>query len=99
MPIVYIYPGHGRFAGSDFEWECPPLASKHDFMLFVRQDEEKPAAHVALDAVDRYGFKQVKLTQQGRPIAVESLNDPKLAAFRKNYEDALAKGFSLAWYP
>ncbi|HTH78955.1 MAG TPA: hypothetical protein VL593_08250 [Ramlibacter sp.] len=99
MPIVYIYPGHGTFAGSQFEWNCPPLASKHELMLFVRQDEDKPAAHVALDALERYGFKHVKLTQQGKPIDIEALNDPKLADFRRNYEESMAKGFSLVWYP
>lgn len=99
MSSVYIYPGHGTFAGSQFEWNCPPLASKHEFMLFVRQDVDKPAAHVALDAIGRYGFRQVKLTQQGKAIAAEALNDPKLAHFRQYYEDALDKGFALAWYP
>jgi hypothetical protein len=99
MPVVYIYPANGRFAGSDFEWNCPPLATQHDFMLFMRQDADLPAPAAALAAIDRFGFKQVKMIAEGRAISVESLNDPKLSAFRQNYEDALDKGFSLAWYP
>lgn len=99
MPIVYVYPANGRFAGSEFEWNCPPLASQHDFMLFMRQDADMPAPYAALAAIDRYGFRQVKLTAEGRPLAVESLNDPNLASFRKHYEDALADGVSVVWYP
>jgi hypothetical protein len=99
MPFVYIYAGNGRFAGSEFQWNCPPLASQHDIMLFLRQDIDMAARHAALAEIDRYGFKQVKLMADGRKIVVESMNDPKLAGFQQHYEEALAIGSSLVWYP
>ena len=68
-------------------------------MLFLRQDVDMPTRHVALAEIARFGFVQVKLMGDGRKIVVESMDDAKLAAFRKNYEDALADGSSLAWYP
>lgn len=99
MPFVYIYAGKGRFGGGEFQWNCPPLASQHDFMLFLRQDVDMPTRHVALDWIKRFGFLQVKLMGEGRKIVVESMNEPDLASFRKHYDDCLADGASLVWYP
>jgi hypothetical protein len=99
MTFVYIYPGSGRFRGGDFQWNSPLPGAKHDFMLFLHQDDDEPQQKQALDAVTRYGFVDVKFIAQGREINVEMLNAPELANFRANYEDAIAKGASLAWYP
>src|SRR5947209_7855839 len=98
MTVIYIYPGAGRFRGGDFQWTSPLPGGKHDFMLFLRQEQDAPQQMVAMDAVTRYGFVDVRFIAQGRGINVEMLNSPELANFRKNYEDALRDGASLAWY-
>jgi len=98
MSVVYIYRGSGRFAGGEFEWNNPPLGSKHEFMLFLLQEQDEPKQQAAHAEVDRFGFRQVRLFP-GKKIAVEALNQPTTAMFQKNYQDALADGSSLVWYP
>jgi hypothetical protein len=98
MSVIYIYRGSGRFGGGAFEWNNPPLASKHEFMLFLLQDKDEAMQQAAHAEVDRFGFKQVRLFP-GKKIVVEALNDPAMAEFRKNYQDALKDGSSLVWYP
>jgi hypothetical protein len=98
MSVVYIYRGSGRFGGGAFEWNNPPLGSKHEFMLFFLQQEDEPKQQAAHAEVDRFGFKQVMLFP-GKKIVVEALNEPAMAMFQKNYQDALADGSSLVWYP
>jgi hypothetical protein len=99
MSFLYIYPGSGRFRGADFAWNSPLPGGKHDFMLFMHQDDDEPRQKLALEAATRYGFVDVKFIAQGREINVEMLNAPELANFRGNYEAALRDGVSLAWYP
>jgi hypothetical protein len=98
MSVVYIYRGSGRFAGGAFEWNNPPLGSKHEFMLFLLQEEDEPKQQAAHAAIDRFGFKQVMLFP-GKKIVVEALNEPANAVFQEYYQNALADGSSLAWYP
>ena len=98
MTTVFIYGGSGRFKGGEFDWNGPALGTTHEFMLFLAQAGESPLQEAALAQIHRFGFEQVELWE-GRKIVVETLNDPKLAAFRKHYEDALKDGSSLAWYP
>ena len=97
--VVYIYPGAGRFRGGEYTWASPMPGAKHDFMLFMRQDENAPKQKEALAEIGRFGFTDVRFIAQGREINVEMLNAAELANFRKNYEDALKDGSSLAWYP
>jgi hypothetical protein len=68
-------------------------------MLFMRQDEDAAKQKEALAEIGRFGFTDVRFIAEGREINVEMLNRPELANFRKNYEDALKGGSSLAWYP
>jgi len=46
----------------------------------------------------RFGFVELDVGR-GRPIQVESLNDPSMHAFRRHYEGALDEGCSVVWYP
>ena len=97
--VVYIYPGSGRFRGGEYEWSGPLPGGKHDFMLFMRQEENAPLQKEALTEIGRYGFIDVRFIAQGRLINVEMLNAPELTQFRRNYEDALRDRLSMAWYP
>lgn len=98
MPHIFIYAASGRFAGGQFEWNSPSPGATHDFMLFLRQAADVPMQRAALAAIRRFGFEDVQFMSEGKPIDTEALNRPDLAPFRKNYEDAWADGFSLAWY-
>jgi hypothetical protein len=98
MSVVYIYRGSGRFGGGAFEWNNPPLGSKHEFMLVFLQEKDEAMQQAAHAEIDRFGFKQVRLFQ-GKKIVVEALNEPANAQFQKNYQDALKDGSSLVWYP
>jgi hypothetical protein len=96
--VVYIYPGAGLFRGGEYTWTSPMPGARHEFMLFMRQEENAPKQKEALAEIGRFGFTDVRFIAQGREINVEMLNAPELANFRKNYEDALKDGASLAWY-
>ena len=99
MKTVMIYPGSARFDGkTEFEWASPAPGSTHRFLLFFAQDESVSKLGLALQEVARYGFRDIELGE-GRPIDVESLNDPAMAAFRKHYEGAFSEESSLVWYP
>jgi len=97
--VVYIYPARGTFRGGEYTWKSPLPGAKHEFMLFMRQDEDEAKQKEALAEIGKYGFADVKFIAQGREINVEMLNAPELATFRKNYEEALRDGASVAWYP
>jgi hypothetical protein len=97
--VVYIYPARGIFRGGEYTWKSPLPGARHEFMLFMRQDQDEPKQKEALTEIGRFGFVDVRFIAQGREINVEMLNAPELANFRQNYEDALRDGASLAWYP
>jgi hypothetical protein len=97
--VVYIYPARGSFRGGEYTWKSPLPGAKHDFLLFMRQDEDEAKQKEALAEISRYGFVDVRFIAQGRMINVEMLNRSELADFRQNYEAALKDGASLAWYP
>jgi hypothetical protein len=99
VKFVYVYGGSGTFTGGgEFEWHSPTLGSRHRFILFVAQDDDSPQQDAALAELIRFGFSEVELVQ-GKPIAVEALNEPAMEAFRKHYEGAFSEGSSLVWYP
>ena len=96
--VVYIYPARGIYRGGEYQWSSPLPGGKHEFMLFLRQEEDEPDQKAALAEIGRFGFADVRYIAEGRGINVENLNTPELASFRKNYEDALKDGASVAWY-
>lgn len=99
MNIVILYLGTARFTGgANFEWASPALGGSHRFILFLVQNDGLPNLELARLEVESFGFSEIDLSE-GRQIDVESLNDPKMAVFRRHYEGALREGSSLVWYP
>lgn len=99
LKTVILYPGSARFTGAaSFDWASPTVGSIHRFILFLAQSDSFPDHDVAKCEVESFGFCEIDLGE-GRKIDVESLNDPKMAAFRRHYEGAFAEGCSLIWYP
>jgi len=96
--VVVLYGSSGRFTGAAFEWASPKLGDRHKFILFLAQSGSEPCQEAAEREVEQFGFSDVELAP-GRPIDVESLNDPRMAVFRRHYEGAFAEGSSLVWYP
>lgn len=95
---VIVYGGAARFSGrTHFTWACPAVGDTHKFILFLAQKEQISIPSLAITELESYGFVEIDL-QEGRPIAVESLNNPKMAHFRKHYEGAIAEGSSIVWY-
>ncbi len=98
MSRVFIYAGSGRFVGGAFKWHSPTEGATHNFMLFLAQDNSEPNQAAALTEMGHFGFDEVDL-REGRPLAVEALNDPQMLAFQAHYQGALHEGSSLVWYP
>lgn len=99
MTKIYLYGAEATYAGScDFEWQAPAPGGRHKVILFLAQEEEASHEHKAASELTRFGFVNLQVGA-GRPIQVESLNDPRMSAFRSHYEGALADGCSLVWYP
>ena len=99
MTTVYLYGGQAKFAGaSGIEWNSPEPGSTHKFILFVAQEGDAPQPDAAEYELASLGFVECQIGA-GKPISVESLNDPQMHAFQKHYEGALSEGSSLVWYP
>jgi hypothetical protein len=99
MKFVYLYSGTARFTGSgSFEWSSPRVGDTHKFILFNAQDVDERLDSSAVGELKDYGFDEI-IIGNGKPIAVDSLNDPQMQVFHAHYEGALSNGSSLAWYP
>ena len=99
LKTVMLYPGSARFAGTtSFDWASPTVGSTHRFILFCAQDDSVPDHDLAERELKSLGFSEIDLGE-GRKIDVESLNDPKMAAFRRHYDGAFTEGSSIVWYP
>ena len=98
MPRVFLYGCLGTYSGNcEFRWTSPPIGGKHKFILFFLQDDDSSPQDAATE-VARFGFEDVQIST-GKPIDVESLNEPAMHVFRKHYEGAFAEGSSIVWYP
>ena len=99
MTTVYLYGGTGKYSGTgEYEWSSPEIGSTHKFILFVAHRSNEAQPGVAMLELEKFGFAELQVGQ-GKPIAVEALNEPKMQAFQKHYEGALAEGSSIVWYP
>jgi hypothetical protein len=99
MTMIYLYGVEATYAGAcDFEWQAPALGARHKAILFLAQESDSSQEDRAASELARFGFVELQIGV-GRPIEVESLNDPRMHAFRQHYEGALAEGCSLVWYP
>ena len=97
---VFLYGGKGRYigAGPRVIWDSPPVGSVHAFILFLAQADREADRAIALAQAARFGFSNLEIGP-GQPLDVEALNVPHMRGFQRHYEDALAEGFSLVWYP
>lgn len=99
MPTVFVYLSEATFQGpSEFSWDSPEVGARHKVILFLTQDQPEANDLGAKHELTRFGFSEINLTP-GKPISVEALNATKMQAFHKHYEEALAVGSSVVWYP
>jgi hypothetical protein len=99
MTRIYLYGVEATYGGGcDFEWQAPSLGGRHKLILFLAQSDETSREDKAAAELARLGFMDLHIGV-GRPLEVESLNDPRMHAFKEHYEGALADGYSLVWYP
>jgi hypothetical protein len=99
MAVVYVYLGEATYTGStEFKWASPEIGARHRLMLFLAQDVGSEQQALATSELSRFGFSQIDL-KPGRAILVESLNAQEMRVFQKHYEEALAAGSSVVWYP
>lgn len=99
MITIYVYGVEATFGGSpEFEWSSPTTGARHKAILFLAQDADHSQTERAKLELARFGFVDIEVGS-GRPIHVESLNDPEMSTFRKHYEGAIEEGCSLVWYP
>jgi len=97
--IVMVYGFTGRYAGTtEFEWNAPEPGAVHNAMLFLRQDDERDAFDLAQAECARFGFDQINDLRCGR-FQVDALNTDAYRRFAGFYEEALAEGSALVYYP
>ncbi|KQX91989.1 hypothetical protein ASD34_25165 [Variovorax sp. Root473] len=96
---VCAYGAEATYSGAcDFAWDAPPVGGRHKLMLFLAQGDDFSREAEAAAELAKFGFVDLHL-MAGRPLMVESLNDPRMHAFSKHYEGALENGCSIVWYP
>lgn len=94
-----VYGFTGRYAGtSEFEWNAPGLGVVHKALLFLRQEEECDAFELAHAECARFGFDEISDLRCGR-FQVDALNTDAYRGFSGFYEEALAEGSALVYYP
>lgn len=99
MTTVVVYGGTGKYSGvGNFQWNSPKVGGVHRFILFIAQEGKESQQEAAVQELNKFGFTELELGE-GRPIAVEVLNEPQMQAFQKHYEGALSEGSSVVWYP
>ncbi|HYQ24524.1 hypothetical protein [Stenotrophomonas sp.] len=97
--IVMVYGFTGRYAGtSEFEWNAPDIGVVHNALLFLRQEEERDAFDLAVTECERFGFDEIRDLRCGR-LQVDALNTDAYRGFSGFYEEALAEGSALLYYP
>lgn len=99
MYHVLIYSFEGRYEGSpEYDFTEPRIGEVHKCILFVLQEEEACDFPRAKEEIRRFGFSGIA-NLRGKPILVESLNTDQGKKFVSYYEETVAEGSSLAWYP
>lgn len=99
MNIVGIYGFTGRFSGtSEYDWNHPEASATHQCMLLLRQESESGQFESAMAECHRYGFEVIENMCYGK-LVVEVLNTEPYRGFSGFYEEALASGSALVFYP
>ena len=99
MPTVFVYLAEATYRGpSEFDWPNPQIGARHKLLLFLAQASNAPSEAEASRELSRFGFAQTRI-EPGKQISVESLNAGTMRGLHKHYEEALAEGSSVVWYP
>jgi hypothetical protein len=94
---VVLYLCDGVFDGpGELQFRAPEVGGRHKFLLFLRQENPSASSAEAIREAQRFGFGSINVLN-GKPLEVESLSSAQ--GFAKHYEEALAEGSSLVWYP
>jgi hypothetical protein len=94
---VVLYLCEGVFDGpGELDLRAPEVGARHKFLLFLRQETNNASSAEAVREAQRFGFGSINVLN-GKALEVESLNSAQ--GFAKHYEEALAEGSSLIWYP
>ena len=96
---VLIYSFEGRYTGSpEYDFTEPAVGDTHKCILFLFQNQQSCDFENAKEECRRFGFSEIA-NLKGKTIAVEGLNTDKARKFIPYYEEAIAEGSSLVWYP
>jgi hypothetical protein len=99
MPTVFVYLGEATYRGpGEFSWQSPAVGDRHKLMLLLAQAANEANEAEADRELSRFGFVETQLVP-GKPISVQALYSPDMRAFHKHYDEALAAGSSVVWYP
>lgn len=99
MNIVGIYGFTGRYSGtSEYAWNHQEAGATHQCILFLRQESDSGQFEAAMAESLRYGFEAIENMRYGK-LVVEVLNTDPYRDFFGFYEEALASGSALVFYP
>ena len=99
MKTVLVYGFQGRFNGeAEYEFGYPKVGDIHKCMLFIAQENQDLDFENAAAEALRFGFGDLQ-ELRGNPLKVEVLNTPAYKGFAGFYEEALATGSALVYYP
>lgn len=99
MSVVMIYGFTGTYEGpTDYDWQHPAGGATHKCMLFLHQPGDSDAYQDALTECQRYGFGSVQFSACGK-LQIDVLNTDSYRGFSGFYEEALAHGSALVFYP
>jgi hypothetical protein len=99
MKTIIIYGFLGRFNGQPkYEYHHPIVDESHRSILFMLQDSQELDFEAATQECLRYGFCELD-ELSGNPVKVEVLSTDDYKGFAGFYEEALATGSSLVYYP
>jgi hypothetical protein len=99
MKTVVLYGFRGVFSAKpEHEYAYPLVGGVHNCMLFIAQETGELDFEGAKQEGLRYGFAGLE-NLRGNPLLVETLNTDHGKRFAGFYEEAIAEGSSLVYYP
>ena len=99
MKSVFLYLCSGTFAGNqELDYNHPSEEANYKFLLFLYQAEQVPSELKAKAEAAKFGFASCSI-ENAKPLSIESINTDTYQKFSSYYEEAIAEGSALAWYP
>ncbi|WP_406665092.1 hypothetical protein [Gallaecimonas sp. GXIMD1310] len=99
MKTIILYGFEGEFVGgNEYDYNHPELNHIHKCILFLAQDDQEIDFDLAKAECLRYGFSNIK-NITGKALVVDVLNTDNYRVFSGFYEEALAEGSSIVYYP